>query len=160
MHPDYNKDNITSLSSESLGAENATLTSSTVPKELNTTTIGITVPTMNMTTDDTNDKTDSDSGVSFQIISIATVAAFLFVSNIGWVSLNQVVCVEILPSEIHHTANTFIVSFSFLSAFISIKMFADLVQSLDAGHTFYLFGGICLFAALFTLCFVPETSQK
>ena len=98
-------------------------------------------------------------GIKFQALSIATVAAFLFISNIGWVALNQVICAELLPKEIHRSANILIVGFSFLSAFISIKMFADLVQSLDAGHTFYLFGGICGFAALFTLLFVPETSQ-
>ena len=98
-------------------------------------------------------------GIKFQALSIATVAAFLFISNIGWVALNQVICAELLPKEIHRSANILIVGFSFLSAFISIKMFADLVQSLDAGHTFYLFGGICGFATLFTLFFVPETSQ-
>lgn len=98
-------------------------------------------------------------GIKFQALSIATVAAFLFISNIGWVALNQVICAELLPKEIHRSANILIVGFSFLSAFISIKMFADLVQSLDAGHTFYLFGGICGFSALFTLFFVPETSQ-
>ena len=98
-------------------------------------------------------------GIKFQALSIATVAAFLFISNIGWVALNQVICAELLPKEIHRSANILIVGFSFLSAFISIKMFADLVQSLDAGHTFYLFGGICGFATLFTLFLVPETSQ-
>merc|ERR1719392_135697 len=75
------------------------------------------------------------------------------------VALNQVICAELLPKEIHRSANILIVGFSFLSAFISIKMFADLVQSLDAGHTFYLFGGICGFATLFTLFLVPESSQ-
>ena len=103
---------------------------------------------------------ESHPGIKFQALSIATVAAFLFISNIGWVALNQVICAEFLPREIHRSANILIVSFSFLSAFISIKMFADLVQSLDAGHTFYLFGGICLFATIFTLLFVPETSHS
>ena len=103
---------------------------------------------------------DPNNAVRFQVLSIATVAAFLFLSNIGWVSLNQVLCAELLPREIHRSANILIVSFSFLSAFISIKMFVDLVESLDAGHTFYLFGGICMVAALFTLLFVPETSQE
>ena len=103
---------------------------------------------------------DPYNAVRFQVLSIATVAAFLFLSNIGWVSLNQVLCAELLPREIHRSANILIVSFSFLSAFISIKMFVDLVESLDAGHTFYLFGGFCMFAALFTLLFVPETSQE
>ena len=62
-------------------------------------------------------------GIKFQALSIATVAAFLFISNIGWVALNQVICAELLPKEIHRSANILIVGFSFLSAFISIKMF-------------------------------------
>jgi hypothetical protein len=103
---------------------------------------------------------ETHPGIKFQVLSIATVAAFMFISNIGWVALNQVICAEFLPREIHRSANTLIVSFSFVSAFISIKMFADLVQYLDAGHTFYLFGGICLFATIFTLLFVPETSHS
>merc|ERR1711997_879537 len=103
---------------------------------------------------------NSQHGIKFQALSIATVAAFLFISNIGWVALNQVICAELLPKEIHRSANILIVGFSFLSAFISIKMFVDLVESLDAGHTFYLFGSVCILAALFTILFVPETSQS
>ena len=116
-------------------------------------------PLLKMDTESNDNSNVYHPGIKFQHLSIATVAAFLFISNIGWVALNQVICAELLPREIHRSANMLIVSFSFLSAFISIKMFADLVQSLDAGHTFYLFGGICGFAALFTLLFVPETSQ-
>ena len=108
----------------------------------------------------TDDGNPHHSGIKFQALSVATVAAFLFMSNVGWVALNQVICAELLPREIHRSASMLIVSFSFLSAFISIKMFADLVLSLDAGHTFYLFGGICVFAAIFTLLFLPETSQN
>ena len=92
--------------------------------------------------ENSKDVSNSHHGIKFQALSIATVAAFLFMSNVGWISLNQVLCAELLPREIHRSANILIVSFSFLSAFVSIKMFADLVQSLDAGHTFYLFGGI------------------
>ena len=109
---------------------------------------------------DPNETEKSHPGIKFQSLSVACVAAFLFISNVGWVALNQVICAELLPREIHRTANILIVGFSFLSAFISIKMFVDLVESLDAGHTFYLFGSICLLAALFTLFFVPETSQS
>ena len=109
---------------------------------------------------DPNETETSHPGIKFQSLSVACVAAFLFISNVGWVALNQVICAELLPREIHRTANILIVGFSFLSAFISIKMFVDLVESLDAGHTFYLFGSICLLAALFTLFFVPETSQS
>ena len=109
---------------------------------------------------DPNETETSHPGIKFQSLSIACVAAFLFISNVGWVALNQVICAELLPREIHRTANILIVGFSFLSAFISIKMFVDLVETLDAGHTFYLFGSICLLAALFTLFFVPETSQS
>ena len=109
---------------------------------------------------DPNETETSHPGIKFQSLSVACVAAFLFISNVGWVALNQVICAELLPREIHRTANILIVGFSFLSAFISIKMFVDLVESLDAGHTFYLFGSICILAALFTLFFVPETSQS
>ena len=116
-------------------------------------------PTSSDTSNLNVENNNSLHGIKFQALSIATVAAFLFISNIGWVALNQVICAELLPKEIHRSANILIVGFSFLSAFISIKMFADLVQSLDAGHTFYLFGGICGVATLFTLFFVPETSQ-
>ena len=116
-------------------------------------------PTASNTSYLSNNNNNSQHGIKFQALSIATVAAFLFISNIGWVALNQVICAELLPKEIHRSANILIVGFSFLSAFISIKMFADLVQSLDAGHTFYLFGGICGFATIFTLFVVPETSQ-
>ena len=125
----------------------------------NTTTASIAANETSYVREDLSDN-DPNTAVRFQVLSIATVAAFLFVSNIGWVSLNQVLCAELLPMEIHRSANILIVSFSFLSAFISIKMFVDLVESLDAGHTFYLFGGVCMFAALFTLLFVPETSQE
>ena len=132
----------------SLRLTSAIITTSSTTKEPSTNAI------------DPNETETSHPGIKFQSLSIACVAAFLFISNVGWVALNQVICAELLPREIHRTANILIVGFSFLSAFISIKMFVDLVETLDAGHTFYLFGSICLLAALFTLFFVPETSQS
>ena len=176
LHPDYGKnqtmmtviptDPPTTLFNESTPLQNNS-TEHTIPQK-NESTITLTQYTQNTTsikattTISIEELTGDDNvnrGIKFQALSVVTVAAFLFISNIGWVALNQVICAELLPREIHRSANILIVSFSFLSAFISIKMFADLVQTLDAGHTFYLFGGICVFAALFTLLFVPETSQ-
>ena len=144
LHP-INEVNNTSTP---LSLTSAIITTSSTTKEPSTKAI------------DQDETEKSHPGIKFQSLSVACVAAFLFISNVGWVALNQVICAELLPREIHRTANILIVGFSFLSAFISIKMFVDLVESLDAGHTFYLFGSICILAALFTLLFVPETSQS
>ena len=177
LHPSFGNESIKVSNSTTSNFDLTTSSTSLIDLDRNITIIQ-SEPTFSSTQpsiiSNTNEITDSSSvetnalplvqnngnhGIKFQALSIATVAAFLFISNIGWVALNQVICAELLPKEIHRSANILIVGFSFLSAFISIKMFADLVQSLDAGHTFYLFGGICGFATLFTLFFVPETSQ-
>ena len=47
-----------------------------------------------------------------------------------------------------------------LAAFISTKTFADLVESLGPHGAFFLYGCVCIFGAIFTCIFLPETKGR
>ena len=47
-----------------------------------------------------------------------------------------------------------------LAAFVSTKTFADLVESLGPHGAFFLYGCVCIFGAIFTCIFLPETKGR
>ena len=57
-------------------------------------------------------------------------------------------------------ANRIVVVFAYLGAFVSTKTFADLVEAIEPHGAFFLYGCVCIFGAIFTCIFVPETKNQ
>ena len=63
-------------------------------------------------------------------------------------------------------ANSFIISFAFMTGFLVAKTFVDLVQSIGLAYTFWMYGAICLLGnyqkrvALFPTLFAPRKAYN
>ena len=99
-----------------------------------------------------------DHGYSW--LPILVTCLCLFLGNTGWFSVTWVVIGELLPEETHNMANRIMITFAYVSAFISTKTFADLVEAIHPHGAFFLYGCVCIFGAIFTCIFVPETKDK
>jgi len=88
------------------------------------------------------------------------VVGFLFLGNVGYGTLIWVVTAELLPPKVRSVANSFIISFAFMTGFLVAKTFVDLVQSIGLAYTFWMYGAICLLGTVCTMAFVPETRGR
>lgn len=95
--------------------------------------------------------------INYSWVPIPLTCLGLFLGNTGWFSVTWVVVSEMLPNYV--VINRLMICFAYISAFISTKTFADLVQSIHPHGAFFLYGCIGIFGALFTLCLVPETKK-
>jgi len=93
-------------------------------------------------------------------LAVLSVCLCLFLGNTGWFSLTWAVVGEVLPEETHNTANKVVAAFAYSAAFVSTKTFADLVESLGPHGAFFLYGCVCIFGAIFTCIFLPETKGR
>lgn len=122
------------------------------------------------------------SGI-MMIITLGTLGTFFYVrtlmdvSHFGWVPLVSFVVYvigfslgfgpipwlmmgEILPGRIRSTAASVATAFNWACTFLVTKTFNDILESIGAHGTFWMFGVICVFAMVFTYIWVPETKGK
>jgi len=117
------------------------------------------------------------------IVTLGTLGTFFYVrtlmdvTDFGWVPLVSFVVYvigfslgfgpipwlmmgEILPGRIRSTAASMVTAFNWSCTFLVTKTFNDILESIGAHGTFWMFGGICVFAMVFTYIWVPETKGK
>jgi hypothetical protein len=82
----------------------------------------------------------------------------LFVIGIG--PLPWTVSSELFPTSVRPYAATLVSCACWTTSFIVTKFFNDLNESIGQGETFWLFGGFCFVAWIFSIFFLPETKGK
>lgn len=120
---------------------------------------------------------------AMMIITLGTLGTFFYVRTLmdvtafGWVPLVSFVVYvigfslgfgpipwlmmgEILPGRIRSTAASVVTAFNWSCTFLVTKTFNDILESIGAHGTFWMFGVICVFAMVFTYIWVPETKGK
>lgn len=120
---------------------------------------------------------------ALMVITLGTLGTFFYVrtltdvTDFGWVPLVSFVVYvigfslgfgpipwlmmgEILPGRIRSTAASVATAFNWSCTFLVTKTFNDILESIGAHGTFWMFGAICVFAMVFTYIWVPETKGK
>ena len=93
-------------------------------------------------------------------VPVLAICLGLFLSNMGWFSVTGAVVGELLPENTHNMANKVVVTFTYATAFVATKTFADLMEGLAPHGAFFLYGCVCIFGAIFTCIFIPETKSR
>lgn len=66
---------------------------------------------------------------------------------------------EFMPSDVRSLGCSISFAMNQLFMFISVKIFLDMVEMLDAHGTFWVYSGVAAFGTVFVAVFVPETSN-
>ena len=101
-----------------------------------------------------------ETGHGYAWVSVLATCLGLFLGNTGWLSVTCYAVAEILPENTHNIANKVVATFAYLTACVSTKTFADLVEGMKPHGAFFLYGCICLLGAIFTCVCLPETKGK
>ncbi|XP_068902293.1 facilitated trehalose transporter Tret1-like [Tenebrio molitor] len=103
--------------------------------------------------------TDVDvTGISW--LPLLSLIMFFVMYNFGIGPLPWTVSSELFPVSVKSYAASLVSCACWTTSFVVTKFFNDLNEDIGQGETFWLFGGFCLAAWLFTMFFVPETKGK
>ncbi|EFA10058.1 facilitated trehalose transporter Tret1 [Tribolium castaneum] len=103
--------------------------------------------------------TDLDiSGISW--LPITSLVVFIVTFNTGLGPLPWTVSAELFPTSVKPYAASLVSFACWTTSFFVTKFFLDMKKSMGEGETFWLYGGFCFAACLFTYVFVPETKGK
>lgn len=119
---------------------------------------------------------------TFNFIPVVAFSWSMFITSLGIQSLTLMVCgfvvlckfhfthrilfanyqvlVEIMPEKIKDACVSFCMTLLWFFAFVNIKYLPSFIDVLGFHWTMFIFAGICLFGALFTILFIPETKGK
>lgn len=83
-----------------------------------------------------------------------------FISFMGVQSITHTVFSEILPEKIKETGISFCQSLLWGGLFINVKLLPTLTEFIGFSGSVFIYAGISIFGALFTIFYIPETKGK
>lgn len=105
-------------------------------------------------------KTENYDMESFKWISLASFSVIIFFSTFGISTLYSLVIAEIMPLRVKEIGISFCATLLSIFAFILVKCFPLLIDSIGLHGSLFLFAGVCLSCTLFIILFMPETKNK
>lgn len=106
-----------------------------------------------------SDETDTDVGV-ISWLPVLTLVLYIILYNCGFGPLPWAVMGELFPSNVKSAASSMTASICWLLGFILTKFFTSVSDAIHLWGSFWLFAGLCVVAAVFTMVYVPETKGK
>merc|ERR1712038_136789 len=97
---------------------------------------------------------------SLSWLSLASLAIYISAFSMGWGALPWVVTAELLPQKGYGLTSGICTAMNWICAFFVTKYFSALTQAITNYGTFWLFGGVCLFGAVGTAIWIPETKGR
>lgn len=97
---------------------------------------------------------------TFNFIPIASFSFVIFVASLGILTLPLIVISETMPEKIKDASVSFCMSLLWIFSFIAIKYLPLLMDLLGFHGSMFLFAGVCLGCAAFSIAFIPETKGK
>lgn len=97
---------------------------------------------------------------AFNWIPIVSLSFVIFIASWAVSSLPFAVCTEIMPEKLKEFGFTYCNLLMSICAFIAIKFFPLLIQSLGLHGCMFLFAGITLSSAVYIFLCMPETRGK
>ena len=80
--------------------------------------------------------------------------------SIGLNPISWLLVGELFPLEFRGTGTSLATGFSYICAFVGVKTFVDLRESIGMDGTFWTYAVISLFGLVFSLLAVPETRGR
>ncbi|XP_053663210.1 facilitated trehalose transporter Tret1-like [Anopheles marshallii] len=102
---------------------------------------------------------DMPTGVS-QFLPICSLSVSILLASIGLLTVPFVVMAEVLPSKIRNIGSTICMTIVALSAFIVLKLFPVLLDTVGLAGTMGGLALVCVAGAILIIMFLPETRGK
>ncbi len=100
-------------------------------------------------------------GFASSWLPLLCVTIFTLAEPMGLGSLPFLYSAEFYPSELRSLLSGVTIGLANLEMFLVVKTFPNMNHAMGGSHgTFWLYGGICFVAVIFTLFYVPETKGK
>ncbi|XP_042873713.1 facilitated trehalose transporter Tret1-like [Penaeus japonicus] len=93
-------------------------------------------------------------------IPLVFLIVFIVAFSIGLGPVPWLMMGELFPSNVRETAASLATAVNWSSAFVITLIFDSMTTALGDHGNYWVFGGICVLAILFSACFVPETKGK
>lgn len=93
-------------------------------------------------------------------LPVTTLVVYMITYNCGFGPLPYTIISEVFPSNVKGAASSACSLVCWILAFVVSKYFGSLQDWMGISGVFWLFGGCCLFAAIFVLAVMPETKGK
>ncbi|XP_066150657.1 facilitated trehalose transporter Tret1-like isoform X2 [Euwallacea fornicatus] len=97
---------------------------------------------------------------SISWIPIAGLISYIFFFNLALAPIPWTLSSELFPNKVKSVSSSSVAGASWLFSFFITKFFNLLTKTLGKAGTFWLYSGFCLFAVLFDIIWVPETTGK
>ena len=95
-------------------------------------------------------------GLAVLVFSLAAIGCYaMSLAPVTWVLIS-----EIFPNRIRGTAISVAVSALWIACFVVTYTFPILERGIGTGHTFWIYGAICVVGYVFIRASVPETKGK
>ncbi|XP_043196353.1 facilitated trehalose transporter Tret1-like [Amphibalanus amphitrite] len=93
-------------------------------------------------------------------LPLVSFMVFVVAFSVGWGPIPWLFLGEGLPSRIRGSAGSVATAFNWACTFVVTKTFTDMIHSIGAHGTFWVFGACTAVGLLFTIGFMPETRGK
>lgn len=93
-------------------------------------------------------------------ISLASFSFVILAVSLGILSVPIIVISEIMPEKIKDAGVSISMTLLWAFSFTAIKCLPFLIEILGFHGSMYLFAGICVSSAVFTILVMPETNSK
>ncbi|KAK9727493.1 Sugar transporter [Popillia japonica] len=98
------------------------------------------------------------SGIGW--LPTVSLAIFVFMLNLGIITLPYVLAGELFPANIKGIASAAISLYSAILAFLVSKFFKPVSITWGEHTVFWIFGAVCVLGVIFSLTMLPETKGK
>jgi len=96
----------------------------------------------------------------YRWLPLACLIGFSFFFNLGLGPIPWILNVELFPSEVRGAGGSVCTAFNWFVSYLTVIGGAYVEQKIGAETCYFIYGGVCLFGAAFTLLFVPETKGR
>ncbi|KAJ3642995.1 hypothetical protein Zmor_025736 [Zophobas morio] len=93
-------------------------------------------------------------------VPVVSLVLYIVSLDIGLIPFAWTISSELFSVDVKPIGTSLVSLTCWVGSFITTKFFNDLNSTLGQAGTFWLFGGFCFLAILFTVFFVPETRGK
>ncbi|XP_066260141.1 facilitated trehalose transporter Tret1-like [Euwallacea similis] len=97
---------------------------------------------------------------SISWVPITGLISYIFFFNLAFAPVPWTISSELFPNKVKSVSSSSVAAVNWLLSFFNTKFFNSLTKTLGTAGTFWFYSGFCLFAVVFDIIWVPETTGK
>lgn len=97
---------------------------------------------------------------TFNWVPVTSFSWCIFVSSLGLQFVTIIIMVEIMPEQIKVFGVSSCMTLLWIFGFLNVKFLPTVIEGLGLHFGVFIFAGVSLCCAIFTVVFIPETRMK